>query len=85
MGGTCGCALFDWGVDHLSADADARHDDAFDADNAVNTDTRVDADTRVKAGTRIDATEGLDAFNAFNALTGLGNDHEKNNSASPGP
>jgi len=63
-------------LDYLSADADARHDDAFDADNAVNTDTRV------KAGTRIDATEGLDAFNA---LTGLGNDHEKNNSASPGP
>jgi hypothetical protein len=69
-------------LDYLSADANARHDDAFDAENSVNTVTRVDADTRVKADARVDATGALDAFNA---LTGLGNDHEKNNSASPGP
>ena len=32
VGGSFVCALLDRGVDHLSADADARHDDdAFDA------------------------------------------------------
>src|SRR5262249_44672995 len=31
VGGPCVCALLDRGVDHLSADANARNDDAFNA------------------------------------------------------
>jgi len=45
-------ALRDRGMDHFSADADARDDDALDAnnaDNAIKAEARVNADTRVDA------------------------------------
>ena len=46
-------------MDHLSANADARHDDAFGAD---------DADNAVDAHNRVDAAEALDAFDALTSL-----------------